>query len=157
MIEAFIDTRAPREVLARLEERTGDMRPATRAVRSLIAEGLARNFESKGSFFGESWPPLAESTRERKARQGLPLEPMVATGLLSQALTGGRGKVARATRTTAAAGASKRIFWLRFSQKGSKGSRHGEQPPRSLIGTTTTQREAAVSIIHRYLETGRVV
>ncbi len=143
------------DLLGDYADRTEDMKPAMQSIRDLLVEGHARNFESRGSFLGEPWPALAPSTLERKARQGLPAQPMVATGELRTALRGGRGRYTSATKTRARAGVNRRLFRARMSVAGAEGGRRGKQPVRSIIGTTRGQREQSTSIIQTFMDTGR--
>lgn len=139
-------------VVGGIADRAEDLRPAMRKVRDLMVEGHVKNFESQGSFLGQPWPNLSAQTVERKARQGLPLEPMVATGALLRALSGGTGRRTGATKTSARAGVSQ--FYARFHLAGASGARRGDLPPRPLVGMNAAQRAEVNSIIARYLETG---
>jgi len=135
-------------------ERSANMLPAMVTIRDLMMERHVQNFEGQGSLLG-SWPALKPSTIERKASQGLPPTPMVATGALGRALAGGKGKRTSATRTTARAGVSGGenrgdLFYVRMTQKGTKSG----QLARPVIGMTLAAREEYVTIVHTFLERG---
>jgi hypothetical protein len=135
--------------------RTLDLRIPFREVVGILQEGNERNFASSGGFFGREWAPLADSTLERKARDGLPARPLVATGALMRAIQGGAGKTSRAGKTSASAGVGRRVFWGRFAMSGAKGAnRRGEQPPRTIVGATEIQRREAIGTVNSYLLRG---
>jgi morphogenesis family protein len=138
--------------------RSRDMRPAMVQIRELLIQGNKQNFESRGSLFGERWAPLKESTLERKAQQGLPVDPMIATRTLLTAIEGGKGKKTSATRTMASVGVSRDIFWVNFAMKGrhrsGSGGKGGYEPARPVLGMTEGERREAVTIMERYLMYG---
>lgn len=151
-VDFVVDPSAPVELLDGMARRGGDMRPATRYIRTLLIATRRANFESEGALFGEPWPALAESTLEKKKQRGEPADPLVATGASKRAMGGGRGKRTAATRTMARVGVAPALFYLRFHD-GKGGSR---LPTRTLNGLPDTARREAISVMQRYLEFGRV-
>jgi hypothetical protein len=74
-----------------------DPRPFWRKLQDEIAKEERHWFETSGH---GAWPPLADSTRERKAALGLNSRTMVATGALVRSLTvGHQGKSRRVGKT----------------------------------------------------------
>lgn len=149
-----IDTAGTVAVLTGLADRAQDLKPAMRSIRDLMVEGHKKNFATQGSFLGQPWPALSAQTTERKARQGLPQNPMESSGSLLRALSGGRGRRTSATKTMARAGVAQ--YYARFHLAGASGGRKGDLPARPLVGMTSAQVARANSIIRIYLETGRV-
>jgi len=72
--------------LAAIGERADDIRDASYKVRTVYRKAEGRLFD----VYGPGWPPLAESTRERKARAGVDSRLMRATGALFRAMTSPR-------------------------------------------------------------------
>ena len=68
--------------LRQVGERGSDMRRIGGKVRTVYRGATQRQFESKSG-----WPPLAGSTKERKARDGLDPRPLRATGALYRSMT----------------------------------------------------------------------
>lgn len=153
IFEATIDTRGTVAMLEGIASRSGDLRPAFKSIRELLIAGHKKNFEQEGAMFGDPWPSLSQETLARKARQGLPSTPLVATGALQRALGGGRGKRTGVTRTLVRVGVAQ--FYSRFHQAGAPGGRRGRMPRRQVVGINRQQRDKALSIIQTYLEHGR--
>lgn len=72
--------------LAKLGERGSDIRRVSEKVRSVYRKAEERTFDQSGP----GWPPLADTTRDRKLREGLDPRPLRATGALYRALTAAR-------------------------------------------------------------------
>jgi len=66
--------------------RASDVRDTSYKVRTVYRKSEMRRFESAGP----GWPPLKESTLERKARQGFPSSTLRATDALYRAMTAPR-------------------------------------------------------------------
>lgn len=93
----FIDVRdTAGPALRTLTRNLSDLRPAWPGVTRIVAA------EERALFSQPDGPPLAESTRRRKARLGQPQVPLVATGALKAAATipGGPGQRVRTLRTS---------------------------------------------------------
>lgn len=107
--------------LQSVSDRMRDMRPVGDEILDALADAERRHFRRK------PWPPLARSTRARKARQGLSHRPMYATGLLDRTLSNvsatskGNGLLTRRGKTSVTfgiKGGRADIFYGRFHQRG---------------------------------------
>lgn len=131
-----------------LSDRAGDLQPVFRAAGEIIAKGLKRQFETRGAYLGGKgtpWKPLAAATVERKSRQGLPADVLVAAGALAASLTGGKGHVLRIAKTQVRVGT--KDFKARFHQGGTS---QGE-PARKLVGIAKNDREAIFRLVRKHL------
>jgi phage gpG-like protein len=136
-------------------DRATDAKPAMQKVRSIMEEGIARNFETSGSYLGEAWAPLAPGTLARKARLGQGSRILVATDAMGEALTGGRGRRGSATKTMARAGTN--VWYSVFAQAGTKGAGHGASAPkRRVVGLTQRDATKSIRIIEKFVMTGQV-
>jgi hypothetical protein len=113
-------------------------------IAKLLEGGLRTNVATRGAYLGGAWPGLAESTQERKSRQGLPSEEMIETGQLVSALEGGDGAVTRITPATIRVGVLGEFFRARFQMA----------EGRALVGVSPADEAAAVTIIHEWIERG---
>ncbi|HUB99101.1 MAG TPA: phage virion morphogenesis protein [Solirubrobacterales bacterium] len=141
-------------MLREIAERGLDMRPALEEVKEVLVEGNKRQFSSHGSYLGEPWPPLSPETQARKAREGVPslMDILVSGGDLQASIAGGKGRVARVTRSSVRVGT--KLFKGRFAQSGASGGRRGAEPKRSIIGIGEAEHTASERILVSYL-TGR--
>lgn len=137
--------------LAGISGRAENMRPVFTVIRELMLSDQRRNFESRGSVFGSPWPDLAPGSLARKSGGS---KPLVLTGTLEKAATGGTGKVTRITKSEVTVGINARIYYARFHQAGAEGeNRKGESemPKREVVGINRTTREKSLTLIQKYL------
>lgn len=85
-VEAIGQAVVERQLLA-MADRTADATPAMDAVIDGLYESARKQFESQGSYGGTPWPAIAQSTVERKMREGLDLRILHATLDLRDSLT----------------------------------------------------------------------
>lgn len=92
-----------------------DPRPAFQQIIDELRAGEAGWFATHGE---GGWPRLAESTLERKERQGLPRDPLVASRDLLRSLTvkRGRGAIRSATKTRMRFGS--KLYYALFHDRG---------------------------------------
>lgn len=130
-----------------------DAKPVMAVIRELIIRGHREQFDTHGGFLGDEWPPLADATIARKQREGLPEEPLVATGALGTALAGGAGKSTTVTRAMVRVGLNKRTLWYAiFAASGaSEQGRRGSEPPRPITGMNVDEGEEAISMIQKFV------
>lgn len=135
--EAVTDLRA-------LAERGSDIRRVSEQVRSVYRRSNERRFDGSAG-----WAGLAESTRERKTREGLDSRPMRATGALYRALTEPRasGQVDEREPTEFRFGVS--LYYAHFS-RGTK-----TEPERDLIDLSVRERHEIDDLISTYVSKGR--
>jgi phage gpG-like protein len=173
-VKLQLEVKDDRRVAAQLQgmgDRARDARPAMKRVRDIMASGVVRAIESKGASIGAAWPELADATKERKKRQGLPAEPLVASGALLNSLRGGARRILRASRSSAVVGT--RVAYARYHERGftetAKQAKHlakyfndagrvGRKgvPRRKLVGIAPHDRTKAVAIVQDYLVRGHV-
>lgn len=134
--EAAADIRA-------IAKRSADMRPVFQRIRALLIAGHASNFSSRGAFLGDSWPPLAESTREKKGDSAV----LQRTGALRASLTGGRGRKSSITRSSVTVGTSD--WKAHFHHAGTS-----TIPARKLVGISETTERAAIELMERFIVHG---
>jgi hypothetical protein len=130
-------------MLEEIGERAINMRRAFIRIRKLLIEGNKKQFETRGRYLGTPWAQNAPGTLARKARLGQGSEPMVADGALERALSGGRGKRTRITRSSVSVGAA--LFYGRFGF----GTDHS--PPRPPVGISDETSRLSTSIIEDHL------
>lgn len=131
-------------------ERAGDARPAMRKVREIMESAHRRNFQTSGSYLGDSWASLAPGTLARKARKGQDAGILRATGALEASLSGGRGKRGGATRTTARAGTS--VWYAVFAEAGTKTA-----PRRRVTGMPSRDITKSVRTVEKFVMTGQLM
>lgn len=68
-IRVFGDKRIIRAI-GNKRKRAADMRPVFRWMTRDFRTIMKRQFDSQGSYLGQRWAPLAQATRDRKARMG---------------------------------------------------------------------------------------
>lgn len=125
-------------------QRAADSRPAFRKIRDLLIRGNAKTFATKGGYIGETWPPLAPSTVERKGNA----EIGVRTGALKASLMGGRGRQTSVTKKQVKVGT--KVWYARMFAGGTKTG----QPPRPIVGFTEGQQNVANFLLRRYITQG---
>jgi len=141
--------------LAAIGERARDPRPAMRKVKGILAEGVKEQYESRGGHLETPWPANTPGTLARKARLGQSAETLTATGALGTALSGGRGKRHRATRSSVTVGTN--VWYARFAQSGTSGAgKHGQTraPARQIMGISKSDRAKALRDVERYILRG---
>lgn len=126
-------------------QRALDPRPALRKVRDMLTRGHAKQFASKGGYLGETWPPIAASTAERKGSDEIGVD----SGRLKAALMGGSGRKTSVTRKQVTVGVSPKLFYARFFSRGTE-----TQPARAIVGATEGELRAANWLIRRYITQG---
>ena len=131
--------------LEEMAARTLDLRPAFSQVRRDLIAGNRRQFESRGSYFGSGWAPLADSTVARTGGE----EPLVDSGALRASLIGGRGRKTSVDRSGVSVGTS--VWYAHFAHSGTQ-----REPARSLVGITELEVESAKRTISRYVTDGIV-
>lgn len=124
--------------------RAANLRPALNEMKKLINDGFRKQFESQGAYFGSPWPALDPDTVERKGSSS----PLVASGKLRAALSGGAGRKTRVTSSSVTVGTS---LWYAHFAEGT-----GRQPERKLSGVAPTQLIEAKNILERYVVHGLV-
>lgn len=129
--------------LAELGERGSDIRRVSEKVRSIYRRSNARRFASSGL---GSWPALADSTVERKAREGSSGPPMVRSGDLMRALTSPRAadQVDRRDRTEFRFGTT--LPYAVYHDSGT-----GGEKKRELVELTANERAQVSRLISAYV------
>jgi phage gpG-like protein len=107
---------AASQLIEKLGKRGEDPRPAFRQILDELRVAEDHWFASHGA---GTWPPLAQVTRDAKAKRGQPLTPLVATGALRRTLEvkRGRGTIRSATKTRMRFGT--KLWYGRFHKLGS--------------------------------------
>jgi phage gpG-like protein len=160
-VRVDVEISGAREAVANLSgvaERAGDPRPALRSVKGVLAKGIAKQFTSRGGHLGTPWPENRPGTLARKARLGQGAETLTASGALGTALTGGKGKRHRVTRSSVSVGVD--IWNAHFAHGGTKGAGKSGQtsaPERTIMGISDADNARAVRDVERYILTGRMV
>lgn len=83
LFELVVKERHAVEGMTKMASRMVDVRPLKRELLAVLVEGERRMWARPR---GSRWAPLAESTIERKRRQGMPPQILVATGRLRDSL-----------------------------------------------------------------------
>lgn len=91
-MELIFDPGTSIEHLEDIQFRLHNQEPMILGFGLVLSNYMAINFASAGQ---GRWPPLAPSTIERKARAGYPLDPLVRTGVLRDATSGGEWQAGR--------------------------------------------------------------
>lgn len=131
--------------LKALEFRARGVKRVSEQVRSVFRESEVRQFATEGR---GRWPRLADSTRERKSRQGLSLRTMHATDTLYRSLTATRasGQIDRRSEDELRFGTT--VYYARFHQRGQG------VPQRPLIDIQPNERQRMRDIIRAYIAKG---
>lgn len=85
-VEAVGDTIVRRHLLA-MADRTADASPAMGSIIDALYDAARQQFDTQGAYGGTPWPANADTTVERKAREGLDPRILHATLDLRQSLT----------------------------------------------------------------------
>jgi phage gpG-like protein len=131
--------------LEQMGKRAENVRPLDAVIRKVFLESERERFDGMNQ--RPKWPPLAQSTVERKARQGLDPRPLRATGLLRASLTepGAPGQVDQPTPGS-----------FRFGTKVPYAFYHDTGtgvPKRKLVGLTVKQRGTIKEVVGEYIAT----
>lgn len=123
--------------LGATEHRAEYLEPVLRVSARVLGEGLTRNFQTRGSFFGSPWPAKKDGSPATLNR----------TGALQSSVAG----LTRTTKAQAIAGFSgPEAFIARFHQAGtSRGL-----PARPLVGHADITRTRLIDMLERYLVDG---
>lgn len=129
--------------LTGLAKRGEDPRPAFRQITDELRLGEAEWFDSAGA---GTWPRLSDRTLESKQRQGLPREPLVATGALRRSLTVKRGQGGIRSVTKRQMRFGSRIYYAKFHERGT-----GVPARPILVPLTPKTRRRMVDDIREHL------
>lgn len=86
-VEVFGVDLLHRQILRKIDH-VKDFRPAFRRIRDRLQTAAKRQFDTEGGYGSGGWPPLAESTIERKRAAGQSSRILIATGALRDSLAG---------------------------------------------------------------------
>jgi hypothetical protein len=126
-----IHDRAAIERVDGMRDRAQNFRPVLRQVGEIIEDGVAKNFATRGGYYGDPWPKLAAATIARKARQGLDPGILRATGKLEAAVAGSFERVA--------------------TKQVRVGTRYFHQATRKLYGVARSDRRKILDRVASYL------
>jgi phage gpG-like protein len=141
--------------LTEAAKRAKDAKPAMQKVREILESANRRQFQTSGSYLGESWAPLSSNTLARKSRKGQDSRILRATGALEASLTGGKGRRTGATKTSARAGTS--VWYAIFARTGTRNAGHGASAPaRPIVGLSKKDRMKCIRVVEKFLTTGEV-
>lgn len=129
--------------LTELAKRGEDPRPAFRQVVEDVRGAEADWFGSGGA---GTWPPLAASTLEAKARAGYPSSALVATGALQRSLTIKRGKGAVRSISKRQLRFGTKLYYGRFHDTGK-----GSPRRRVMIPLDAQARRAMVKDVRDHM------
>jgi hypothetical protein len=146
LIEVKGQTKAANDLLD-VGERARQMRPLDSAVRAIYFRAEADRFEGRGV----KWPPLADSTVERKAREGLDPRILRATGALYASLTRQTSDSVDTPIKDLGFRYGTSLYYGRFADKGTPKSDQSHEPKRKLLGFTRSQREEINQLIAGYI------
>lgn len=119
---------------------------ANRQVSVYLYGWVIRNFNSGGRLQTPVWKPLAESTRQQKARQGYSLQPLLRTGHLRQSFA----PFADAQVAGVGARASFGVDYAQVHQEGG-----GRVPQRDMLPPRDDALRYAVKVYQLQIETAR--
>jgi phage gpG-like protein len=132
--------------LHKLGDRASDVRRVSEKVRSVYRKSNERRFQRDGD---GDWPRLADTTEERKAREGLDPRPLRATDRLYRSLTSTRATGQVDVRDPTEFRFGTEIPYARFHDTG-RGV-----PTRKLIEFTPAERKQITELISGYVAKGR--
>lgn len=143
--EAIID-----RVLAGIEERASNLRPAWPEVVKAFQGIVAKAFATEGSSTGAPWQPLARSTQQQRKRMGFPpAHPILhRTGALERALTLGEGAYASMDAQSLAYRLSGEVDYFKYHQSTKPRTR---LPRRAPVLLTADDRTALIHPVRLYL------
>jgi len=126
-----------------LAKRGEDPRPAFRQIIDELRGVEPVWFSSHGR---GSWAPLADRTREAKAKRGQPPDPLIATGALLASLTVKRGADAKRTAGKRSMRFGTKTYYARFHRMG-----EGVPIRDPLIPVDTRTRRRMVKDVRDYM------
>jgi phage gpG-like protein len=131
--------------LHRLGARGADIRPTQERVRGVYLQSTERRFRSRGD---GTWPPLQDSSRERKARAGVDPRPLRWTQALFESLTlqSGPDQINQADPTEMRFGTD--VPYARFHDRGAG------VPRRKLIELRPAEQKQIAGIVEKYVAKG---
>lgn len=124
--------------LHQLAGRVGRPRPLLERMRTVIAQGEAKAFESSGTSIGESWPPAVEPDRKLTSRL------LVATGRLRSSLTTHGGDAEQTIRGTALYYGTN-VPYAGYLQHGT-----GRMAARPFLGVSRDTARALMVLVDEY-------
>lgn len=126
--------------------------PVGRKVAQVIAKSNRRQFQTRGSYYGTPWRPLAPSTLKDKARHGFTSRPLVRTGDLKRSFTRVPFPIQEITKTSIRVGSDNRV--ARWQQYGThlRGRRH--IPPRVMQRIGKEMNEEILRVVNDYVFKG---
>lgn len=144
--EPMLEVRGARKAavdLAELGERGSDIRRVSEKVRTIYRKSNERRFASRGL---GSWPALADSTLERKARGGYPSQTLVRSGDLERSLTAPRAsdQIDRRDKTEFRFGTT--LSYAAYHDSGTGGEKR-----RELVELTPAERAEVSRLISGYV------
>ena len=130
---------------SRFGDNVEDFSPAFKEIVKDFHKGEAQQFQSEGSYGAGGWTPLAPTTIMRKSSGGYPMDILVRTGDLRDAMTGrGTAKVEIIRPKGMVVGTT--LEYARFHQRGTR-----RMPARPIIALPEEQKTRWHKIIHKYL------
>jgi len=131
--------------LEELGRRASDIRPLSYKVRTAFRQAEEARFDRQGP----GWPPLADSTKERKARQGLDPRVMRAKQVLYRSLTSPRAALQVDRREQHEMEFGTQVPYAHFHQTGTG------VPRRPLVELTVAQHQALTEAMAEYVSKGQ--
>jgi phage gpG-like protein len=122
-----------------------DLSEAFKEIAEDFHKGERQQFQSEGGYGAGGWVPLAPSTIERKEKGGYPMDILVRTGELRQAMAGEGGAAIEEIRPLEMR-LGTTLAYARFHQKGTRG-----MPARPIIMLPEEQKTRWHKIIQKYL------
>jgi hypothetical protein len=132
-------------------ERARVMAPIDPEVRKVYFKAEKGRFEGQGV----RWPPLADATVERKAREGLDSRILRATGALYDSLTRPTSDSVDTPIKDLGFRYGTSIWYARFADKGTPKASKDHEPQRKLLGLTRPQREEINQLIAGFIAKGK--
>jgi hypothetical protein len=131
--------------ITEMEPRARDILRVGGAVKSVYLTSNERHWQSP------SWPRLADSTIERKQRQGQDARPERKSGALYRSLTADRARGVIDERKPQSLRFGTKLFYARWQNSGTL-----FQPARDLIELSWIERQMITRIVGRYIAKGDV-
>jgi len=125
--------------------RASDIRPLSFKVRTVFRQAEETRFDR----MGPGWPPLAESTRERKARDGLDPRVMRAKGVLYRSLTSPRAALQVDRRDQHEMEFGTQVPYAKYHQTGTG------VPRRPVVELSMAQHQALTEAMAEYVSKGQ--
>jgi len=149
-LEVLGETQIDRTFL-RMSDAARNLSPMFDKIVKELQEVEKLQFESEGEYGSGGWAPLAESTIERKAREGWNEGILRATDALMNSLTtDGAGSIVEVASDYLRYGTS--IPYAPFHQSGTA----VPMPQRRVVQLPEGERRSLVRIVQRYIMTGEL-